>query len=226
VKNMRAHFEAILFDMDGTLVDSTAVVERTWRDFAASHGLDPATVIAHAHGRPTAETVSFFIGDPELAERETARITQAESTDTAGVIEIPGAAALLEALGDQKWAVVTSAGADVATARMRACGLPKPDVFVTVEDISSGKPDPEGYLLACSRLGVNPSRCLVFEDAGPGIAAGLASGASVVVVGNYRGTETTELPIVSDFTDVTLEDGSVHLASNRQPTPAREVTLG
>ncbi|MBT2533968.1 HAD-IA family hydrolase [Arthrobacter sp. ISL-48] len=220
---MRTQFDAILFDMDGTLVDSTAVVERTWRNFAAFHGLDDETVIGHAHGRPTAETVSFFIGNPELAESETARITHAESIDTDGVTEIPGAAAVLEALADQKWAVVTSAGTDVARARMKACGLVLPEVFVTVEDIKVGKPHPEGYLLACTRLGVDPQRCLVFEDAGPGIAAGLASGASVVVVGGYQGSETAGLHTISDFTDVVVEPGVVRLSQENRSDLYRKV---
>ncbi|WP_426975998.1 HAD-IA family hydrolase [Pseudarthrobacter sp. O4] len=224
---MRAQFDAILFDMDGTLVDSTAVVERTWRNFAAIHDLDAKTVIGHAHGRPTAETVSFFIGNPEVAESETARITQAESIDTEGVTEIPGAAAVLEALADQKWAVVTSAGTNVARARMKACGLVLPKVFVTVEDINVGKPHPEGYLLACTRLGVEPQRCLVFEDAGPGIAAGLASGASVVVVGGYQGSETAGLRAISDFTDVVVEAGAVRLSQeNRSDLNHKVASVG
>lgn len=222
---MRAQFDAILFDMDGTLVDSTAVVERTWRDFAGIHDLDAQTVIGHAHGRPTAETVSFFIANQELADSETARITHAESIDTEGVTEIPGAAAVLEALADQKWAVVTSAGNDVARARMKACGLVLPEVFVTVEDIKVGKPHPEGYLLASALLGVEPRRCLVFEDAGPGIAAGLASGATVVVVGGYQGSETAGLRAISDFTDVFVETGAVRLSQETRSESDHKVAL-
>ncbi|MFK0120335.1 HAD-IA family hydrolase [Streptomyces sp. NPDC090994] len=173
----------LLFDMDGTLVDSTALVESTWADFSARHRTDLAEVLAYAHGRPTRETVAHFVADPERAAAETRRLVAHEQSETTGITEIPGARAFLAALPRGSWAIVTSAGRKLAEVRLAAAGLPLPEVLVSADDVVRGKPHPEGYLRAAARLGVAPGDTVVFEDSGAGVRAGLASGARTVVIG-------------------------------------------
>jgi HAD superfamily hydrolase (TIGR01509 family) len=181
---------AVLLDMDGTLVDSDAAVERAWTAWAAEHGVDPDAVLAVAHGSPPDPTVRRML--PDLDDRAVARAAARQMDlqydDLSDVVAAPGAAALLAALArlGLPWAVVTSADVRLARARLGAAGLPDPPLLVTVEDVRAGKPDPEGYLLAATRLGVDPARCLVVEDAGPGVEAGRAAGA---VVAGLRGIE-------------------------------------
>lgn len=174
---------ALLFDMDGTLVDSTALVEAIWNDFAELHHLDIGEVLDFAHGRPTGATVHRFLSDPELAARETARLVAYEESTTEGVREVPGAAALIAALPRASWAVVTSASRVLATNRMAAAGIPLPELLVSADDITRGKPDPQGYLLAAEALGVDIASTVVFEDSAAGIQAGRASGARTVAIG-------------------------------------------
>jgi sugar-phosphatase len=155
--------DAVLFDMDGTLVDSREIVERLWLQWAAEHGLSAAAILAVAHGRRTLETIQLVA--PHLATAETA---------------VPGAAALLNALPPDRWAVVTSAGRKLAAARLAVVGLPLPRVLVGADDVARGKPSPEGYLRAAELFGVAPDRCLVLEDTPAGAQAGRAAGARVV----------------------------------------------
>lgn len=197
---------ALLFDMDGTLVDSTALVERTWGDFAARHGLDLTDVLAFAHGRPTAATVHRFLADASLAATETARLVAHEESTTEGVREIPGAGALLASLPTRSWAVVTSASRTLARNRMRAAGLPLPEVLVSADDIVRGKPDPQGYLMAADALGVPIATATVFEDSVAGVQAGIASGARAVVIGELSAFDS-QLDRFPDFTDFALVDG-------------------
>ncbi|MCS3780015.1 HAD-IA family hydrolase [Tsukamurella ocularis] len=190
---------ALLFDMDGTLVDSTALVENTWGDFAETHGLDLADVLAFAHGRPTAATVHHFLPDPDVAARETARLVAYEESTTDGVREIPGARSVLTALPAHSWAIVTSASRTLARNRMRAAGLPLPGILVSADDIVRGKPDPEGYLLAAAALGADITAATVFEDSPAGVRAGRASGARTVVIGALTDFDA-ELERFPDFT--------------------------
>ncbi|WP_205124222.1 MULTISPECIES: HAD-IA family hydrolase [Tsukamurella] len=190
---------ALLFDMDGTLVDSTALVEDTWGGFAAVHGLDLTTVLAFAHGRPTAATVHHFLRDPDVADRETARLVAHEEATTEGVREVPGARAVLGGLPPESWAVVTSASRTLARNRMRAAGLPLPGVLVSADDVVRGKPDPEGYLLAANALGVDITSAVVFEDSPAGVRAGRASGARTVVIGALADFDA-DLERYADFT--------------------------
>ena len=176
--------------MDGTLVDSDAAVERAWVSWAAEYGVDPDAVLAVAHGSPGVQTIRRF--RPDLDDRAVARIVarqlEKEYEDLSDVVAAPGAAVLLSTLDrlSLPWAVVTSADVRLARSRLGAAGLPEPPLLVTVEDVRVGKPDPEGYLLAAARLGFDPARCLVVEDAGPGVAAGRAAGA---VVAGLRGID-------------------------------------
>ncbi len=142
---------ALLFDLDGVLVDSAEVVERTWRRWAARHGLDPAEVVRVAHGRRTIETVRLLA--PQLAaDDEVAALAASESTETDGVYEVPGARELLSSLPSGSWAVVTSGIRPVAELRIRHTRLPTPPVLVPADEVRHGKPHPEGYLQAAERL--------------------------------------------------------------------------
>ena len=172
---------AILFDLDGVLMDSGAAVERAWTRWAVGHGLDVAGVLAEAHGRRTQDTIRAVA--PWLdVEAETRGLEAGESDDTDGVVALPGAASLLESLPADRWAVATSGSRRLATTRLAHGGLPLPRVLVTAEDVERGKPDPQPYLAAAAALGVEPSQCLVVEDAPAGIAAGKAAGAAVLAV--------------------------------------------
>ncbi|MFN2563712.1 MAG: HAD-IA family hydrolase [Gemmatimonadaceae bacterium] len=173
--------DAVLFDLDGVLVDSAEVVERTWQRWAARHGLDPQDVIRTAHGRRTIETVRLLA--PHLAaDDEVAALAASESTETDGVYEVPGARELLDSLPAGSWAVVTSGIRPVAELRLRHTRLPTPPVLVTADQVRHGKPHPEGYLTAAARLGADPARCIVVEDTPPGIEAAHAGGMRVVAV--------------------------------------------
>ncbi len=170
---------AVLLDMDGTLVDSDASVERAWTTWSAEHRLDPAAVIAIAHGSPPDRTVRRML--PALGDAAVAVSAQRQMDlqydDLADVVAAPGAPELLAALDrlGLPWAVVTSADVRLAKARLGAAGI-EPQLLVTVEDVRRGKPDPECYLLAAGQLGVEPAACLVVEDSEPGLAAGRAAG--------------------------------------------------
>ena len=172
---------AILFDLDGVLVDSGAAVERAWERWAARHGLEPARVLAEAHGRRTTDTIRSLAPCLDV-EAETRALEEAETADTDGVVALAGAVALLESLPAGSWAVATSGTRGLATARLAVGGLPVPHVLVTAEDVEHGKPDPQPYLAAAEALGVEPSACLVVEDVPAGIAAGKAAGAMVLAV--------------------------------------------
>ena len=177
--------QAVLLDMDGTLVDSDAVVERAWRSWAAEHGVQAASVLAVAHGRPSAATVRQVAPwlSPAQARRATARLDQLEAGDGADTPALPGAHRLLEELRrlGLPWAVVTGAGSRLARARLRAAGI-DPPLLVTLDDVRAGKPAPDGFLLGAARLGVEPRHCLVVEDSAPGIEAGHRAGALVAAL--------------------------------------------
>jgi len=173
--------DAVLFDMDGTLVDSTAVVERHWGAWAARHAIDLAELLRVSHGRPTIETLRLVA--PHLATiEEAARLDADEAGDSDGLRPVEGARELVASLPPDRWAVVTSAGRALATRRLDAALLPVPDVLVTPDDVPFGKPNPMGYVEAARRLGAAPWRSIVLEDAPVGIQAGRAAGAIVIGV--------------------------------------------
>src|ERR1700680_447780 len=172
---------AILFDLDGVLVDSAECVEKTWRNWANNHRLDPDRVIRVAHGRRTIETVRQVA--PELnAEAEVAQLEAGEAMKTDGIYEIDTARDLVERLPVGRWAVVTSGTRTVAEFRLRHTRLPTPSVMICANEIARGKPDPEGYLVAAARLGDSPADCIVIEDAPSGIAAARAAGMRVIAI--------------------------------------------
>ncbi|MFE2411908.1 HAD-IA family hydrolase [Kitasatospora sp. NPDC059408] len=179
---VRLTARALLLDMDGTLVDSDAVVERCWRRWAAVHGLDPAAVLAVAHGRQGHATMAELLPGRPVGENlaDNRRMLAAERADTDGVVPVPGAPAFLAALAGLPHALVTSADEPLARVRMAAAGLLLPGVLVTAESVGASKPDPEGFLKGAAALGFPPADCLAFEDSGAGIAAARAAGLRVV----------------------------------------------
>lgn len=207
----RLFARAVLLDMDGTLVDSTAVVERLWLEWAAPHGLDPEEVIRVVHGRQGHQSMAILLPDRDHVVNliENAEMLARESTDVDGVVEIPGASVLLSALRDAPHAIVTSADLALMTARMGAAGLTVPALAITAESVSASKPDPEGFLKAAEALGIDPADCVVFEDSEAGVAAGLAAGMRVIGVGAHAAAHGAT-HVVDDLTHVSLtalEDG-------------------
>ena len=172
---------AILSDLDGVLVDSGAAIERAWRGFAATHGLDAEHVLAQSHGRRSVDLIRLVAPHVD-APAEAARIEREEIEHTAGLRALPGARELAESVPTGRFAVVTSGTRALAEARLRAAGLAVPHVLVTADDVVAGKPDPAGYLCAAALLGVDPAHCLVLEDAPAGVEAGLAAGMTVIGV--------------------------------------------
>lgn len=173
--------EAVLFDMDGTLVDSSHCVERTWRLWADKHDLDIDALLAISHGRQNHETIRLIAPQLETAE-EIAFLVRTEEACREGIVTVPGARALLDSLGSGQWAVVTSAWRTLAELRLGCAGLPVPDVLVTADDVARSKPHPDGYLAAASRLGIAPAACVVIEDAPAGIESARAAGMPVIGV--------------------------------------------
>jgi sugar-phosphatase len=172
---------AVLCDLDGVLVDSTASVEKHWAEFAEAHGLDVQAVLAVAHGRPARALIADLLPGKDV-DALAAELEARETADADGSQPLPGAAALLGEVAVSRLAVVTSGTAPVAGARLEATGLRPPPVLVTADQLAKGKPDPEPYLTAARRLGVPADRCLVIEDAPAGIAAGRAAGARVLAL--------------------------------------------
>lgn len=193
----RLECSAVIFDLDGVLVDSTACIERHWQLWAAKHKLDLETVLNAAHGRRTIETVRLVA--PHLdSVVEAAQLETDEAFDTDGVVEIKGAAELLRSLPSHLWAIATSGTRDTATTRINHTGLPMPIVLVTANDVTRGKPDPEPYLLAAKGLGMAPGECVVLEDAPAGIQAALSAGMRVIAVATtHSTTELTNADIIA-----------------------------
>lgn len=207
--------DAVLFDIDGTLVDSTAAVERTWRTWAANHGVDAEEILRVCHGRRSEDTIALFVpkGDRAASVDE---LEHLELHDLDGVTALPAAADLLASLPVDRWAAVTSGSQQLMRARLEAAGLPVPAVLVAAGDVTQGKPDPQGYQLAASKLGIDVARCFVVEDAPAGINAGLASGAiaTIAVSTSHRADQLRAASaVIRDLSALHIEvsDGTIRV---------------
>ncbi|MFT4041393.1 MAG: HAD-IA family hydrolase [Thermomicrobiales bacterium] len=188
----------VLFDCDGVLVDSAATISGSWTRWAEQMQVDPAAVIAAVHGRRSVDTAALFI-DAVGLEVAIALIDAIEIEDAANLTAIPGAAALLAAIPQERWAIVTSGSVPLASARLAAAGIALPPVMVTADDVAHGKPHPEGYLAGARLLGLPAQQCVVVEDAPAGVRAARAAGVGYVLgVGDHDFGE--------DRPDVTVPD--------------------
>ena len=202
--------EALLLDMDGTLVHSTTEVETVWRLWCQSHRLDPAPVLAMCHGVRSREVIRALAPQLDLA-REVALLDELE-IQHAGVAEpIAGARTLLGALSPARWVLVTSASQRVARHRLASAGLPLPRLLIGAEDVVRGKPDPEPYLLAARQLGLAPADCLVFEDAPAGIRSALQAGCQVVQIGGDKRLDGGVRARLEDWRQIRLTEDEAGL---------------
>ena len=164
----RIQCQAILFDLDGVLIDSTRAVARVWHRWAVEHGFDPDEVVARAHGRPSLTTVREYLPHADHAA-ENREVERREMEDLEGVVLLPGSLRLLTDLPPDRWTIVTSCTRPLAETRLRAAGLPVPERMITSNDIKNGKPHPEPYLKGASVLGFSAGECVVVEDVPAGI---------------------------------------------------------
>ncbi|MEV6110225.1 HAD-IA family hydrolase [Streptomyces sp. NPDC051940] len=214
---MRLTARAALLDMDGTLLNSDAAVDRVWRRWAAENGADAEAILPHVHGRQAHSTLALLFPDRPVEQNmaDNARMLVWETEDTEGIVPIPGAPAFMAALagGRLPHALVTSADRALSAARMGAAGLTIPPVWITAESVSASKPDPEGFLKGAAELGFTPEECVVFEDAPAGIQAAKAAGMRVVGVGPRAADHapTAHVASLQQVRVATLPDGSIEL---------------
>jgi sugar-phosphatase len=211
-------FDAVLFDLDGTLVDSTPAVVRSWLTWAAEENLDPG-FRDRMHGMPAPEIVLALVGRERFSD-SLRRVLELEHQDTADIVALPGAQAMLSSIPAGRAAIATSCTAALAEIRIKAAGLQAPRLVVSYDDVTAGKPAPDPFLKAAEGLGVDPSRCLVVEDAPAGIAAARAAGCRVLAV---TGTHQAD-DLMADAVVDTLEglefrsvDGNLHLVTTASP---------
>ncbi len=201
--------DAILFDLDGVLVDSTRAVVRIWSEWAERKGIEAERVLEVAHGRRTIETVRLVA--PHLdAEAETEELQRIEIGDLDGILEVEGALELVSSIPNDGWTVVTSGPRPLATNRLEHVGIPVPEHFVAAEDVTEGKPHPEAYLKGAEILGVSPEDCVVIEDAPSGIRAGKSAGMTVVAVATTHDEDDLSEAdaIVASLTDIRVVTGT------------------
>ncbi|MFG2749869.1 HAD-IA family hydrolase [Streptomyces xanthophaeus] len=212
--------KALLLDMDGTIVNSDAVVERCWREWAVSHGLDPQEALKVVHGRQGYATMAVLLPERpmEVNLAENAVMLARETADTDGVVPVGGAPEFMASLDGLPHALVTSADGALAEARMTAAALPMPEVRVTAESVAASKPHPEGFLKGAAALGVAPDDCIVFEDSAAGIAAGRAAGMRVIGVGPRAAAHapTAHVPDLTALRVTAAPDGSIRVTVQPQ----------
>lgn len=173
------HCAALLFDLDGVLINSTPAVARVWRKWAIEHGFNPDEVVSRAHGRPSLTTVSEYLPNADH-QAENREVEGREIADLDGVVPLPGALDFLASLPPDRWTIVTSCTRPLAEVRIKAAGLPLPKKLITSNDITRGKPNPEPFLKGAAALGFDANDCVVLEDVPAGVRAGKAAGAKVV----------------------------------------------
>ncbi|MCU6665246.1 MAG: sugar phosphatase [Leclercia sp.] len=216
--------KGFLFDLDGTLVDSLPVVERSWCHWADRHGIDHQDVLNFIHGKQAITSLRHFLSGRSEADiqAEFRWLEQIEATDTDGITALPGALALLRHLNESAipWAIVTSGSVPVAHARHKAAGLPMPEVFVTAERVKRGKPEPDAFLLGAELLGLAPEACVVVEDAAAGVLAGLNAGSHVIAVNVPADSPRLD---EADFVLTTLEALAVSRSADGNVTVTRKV---
>ena len=212
---MKQYIDAVLLDMDGTILNSIKSAERVWSIWAAKQGLDVEAFIPTIHGIQSVETIRRLALPGLIPEVEAAAITQAEIEDVEGIEPIPGVAAFLQTLPTDRWAIVTSAPRELALRRIHAAGLPEPPMLIAAEDVQNSKPAPDGFLLAAELLGTTGDKCLVFEDSPAGVLSGERAGAAVIVITttHHKPFETTHAAIL-DYRELSFEraaDGRVSI---------------
>jgi mannitol-1-/sugar-/sorbitol-6-phosphatase len=207
MQSKRFATRAVLFDLDGVLVDSTAVVEDVWRRWARERGLEIEDLIPRSHGRRIADMLAELLPGTSVAQ-EHARLQELELSTLEGLIEIAGARAFLESFRTTPWAIVTSGARMVAQARLRKAGLPIPRTLVSAEDVLLGKPDPEPFLRALARLDIHAADSVVFEDAPAGIEAAKRAGSRVIAITTTHPAEALLAAdaIITDLRSVRLDE--------------------
>lgn len=202
---------ALLFDMDGVLIDSTPAVARVWQRWAVEHGFDPVEVVARAHGRPSLTTIREYLPNADHVAKNR-DVERREIEDVEGVVFLPGARELLASLPQARWTIATSCTRALAEVRLRVAGLPVPERLITSSDVTNGKPAPESFLKAAASLGFAAPDCVVLEDAPAGIRAGKASGARVIAFRTTVPEEELHLAgadwIVNSCADIELMDAA------------------
>jgi sugar-phosphatase len=198
--------KGILFDMDGILISSLGSVERSWRTWGLSRGIDPSTAIHTAHGCRAIETIRKLRPDLD-DEAELKYIEDLEIADNDGLAVLPGVLALLAALPAHRWTVVTSATERLARVRMAAGGIAVPERIVTADQVANGKPQPEPYLKGAEILSLPASDCVVFEDSASGSKSGRAAGCTVIGTTFSHSIEELSAAhyLVTDLTGIAVE---------------------
>lgn len=200
--------DAVLFDLDGTLVDSTKVVERLWAEWATRHSLNVEDILAISHGRRAEDTMRLMAPHLKTLKEEAETRLREEELQSVGLAAVAGAKTLLSHIPQARWAIVTSCTRTLAEVRLRSVGLPVPAVLISEETIPLGKPHPEGYLEAARILGWAPRNCLVVEDSPIGVEAGLAAGMRVLGVSTtYPADQLSANLCVADLSEVAIVPG-------------------
>jgi sugar-phosphatase len=210
---------ALLFDLDGVLINSTPAVARVWTRWALEHGFDPHEVVHRAHGRPSLSTIRDYLPNANH-ELENRKLEQQEIQDLEGVIALPGTCDLLNSLPSDRWTIVTSCTRPLAEVRIRAAGLPVPEKLVTSSDVKNGKPAPEPYLKGAAAVGFPAPDCIVFEDVPAGIRSGKAAGSRVVA---FR-TTVKESELMNAGADWIVENCSA-VSLIARPAPGQPLTI-
>lgn len=197
---------ALLFDLDGTLIDSRPAAERVWRRWGDRHDIPWEKILPVLHGRRAIDTMRDLA--PHLPQPEEAdRLTEEEVVDTKGVVAMPGALHFLDQIPSDRWAIVTSCPLRLAVARMNAAGIPRSKHLISAESIQRGKPAPDGYLLAARQLGISPQDCVVFEDAPAGFEAARNAQMKAIAVAHADGGkshDTQGLPTITNYRDLKI----------------------